>query len=127
MPDSSPATINSPSPWRRRCKYVALAIAVALLVDYCWFAFTRDRLIGRASNLGGYPYSLGGWPFGQQHVVRFDEPVSDEALRQLFEALPTSRRSLCVYFTCELSEERVKEIRGLAPERCSIIVDERTR
>lgn len=94
-----------------------------MAVDYVRFANVHRRLVATASELGGHVGSIGGWPFGQEFRVRFDHPVTDDALRRLVDAVPKSPRfALMVGFTCEIPEPRLAAMRKLVARYPQIMI-----
>ena len=90
---------------------VAIVCAIAI-VDNVQFERACRRICTVAIELGGHPYSIGGWPIGREFVIRFDHPLTDNDLRHLAAADPGSRRiSLLLYYSGEVSDDRLAAMR----------------
>lgn len=102
---------------------VAIACVIAI-VDYVCFERACRKVGAVSSELGGHPYSIGGWPIGREYQIRFDHPLTDDALRRLAAADPESRRiCLTLLFACKLSDARVAAMREtVVPHPITIVV-----
>jgi hypothetical protein len=103
---------------------VGAVVCAVEIVDHIRYERACCRIITVSSELGGHAYSIGGWPLGREFVIRFDHPLTDDALRRFAATDPKFRRiSLTAYFTCEVSEARLAAMREVVvPHRISIYV-----
>ena len=70
--------------WLRRLVGGILVTAGAYAVfDYYRYEQSRERALVVAKELGGRPYSIGGWPIGTEQLIVFDRPLSDAELERL--------------------------------------------
>ena len=90
---------------------VAIACAVAI-GDYVYFERACDRVVTVTCELGGQPYSIGGWPVGRECVLRFDRLLTADDLSRLIAATRGSRRIyLNVVFSCNIPDDHLAAIR----------------
>lgn len=102
---------------------VAVAAVIAI-ADYVLFERACGRVIAVATELGGRPASIGGWPIGREFVVRFDGPLSDDAIRRLAASAGGSRRIyVMAYLAGNVSKARLAAMRAAAePYAVRIVV-----
>lgn len=69
--------------------------------------------------------SIGGWPLGQEFVIRLDHPLPEDALLRITESAHAwDRIFVCLYFRCEIAEEELAAMRSLVdPKSVRFIVD----
>lgn len=121
------AQMNSPKVPRAIYRVVivpGLVIACAVaIVDKMRFDRAYRTIVLVSSEVGGHPYSIGGWTTGQECVIRFDHPLTDDALRRLVAADPQWRRiSLKLFFTFEVSDHRLAAMRKMVfPHRITVV------
>lgn len=107
------------SPQRMRQFVVGLAVAAAMVCAAAIFdkmRFERScRVVKTVSNeLGGHPYFIGDWPIGREYFIRFDAPLTDDALRHLAAVAPKMRRIyLILAFKCEIPDARLDDMRTM--------------
>ena len=96
-----------------------LSIACAIAItDYVRFERACDRVCTVSSELGGHAYSIGGWPLGREYVIRFDCPLTDDALRHFVDAVPHWRRIFVnLYLSCDVSEPRLAAMRRVIGDK----------
>lgn len=92
---------------------VAIACTIGT-VDYFRFERACRNMRELSSKLDGHPGSIGGWPIGREYAIRFDHPLSDDALRRLVTAASESRRIyISLHFSCVVSDTRLAAMRKM--------------
>jgi hypothetical protein len=115
---------------KRQALYLGIVVFTAVagttaIGDYVCFENTCERVTAVSNELGGCPLSIGGWPIGRECVIRFDHPLTDEALRRFVTVVPESRRiSVSLYFSCKIPEARLTVMRNaMAPHHITIVAN----
>jgi len=113
--------------WRIVIVTAVAIVCVIAIVDYVCFDRACRKVGAISSELGGRPYSIGGWPIGREYQIRFDHPLTDDALRRLAAADPESRRiCLTLLFACEVSDARLAAMREtVVPHSIKIVASAR--
>lgn len=98
------------------------AVIVGAIIDKVRFDYGCRTTKAVSSELGGHPYSIGGWPLGMEYVMRFDHMLTDDELRHLATATPATRRiHLTLYFNTDVSDARLASMqRIVAPHGITI-------
>jgi hypothetical protein len=118
MMEESDIPQESRRKWPRRLVLAAFLVLLAVpCFDYVVFQSREESILAISTQLGGHPFSIGGWPFGEEHLIVFSRPLTNNELQQLATLDPihqSGRHAIRVSFkNCSLSEKRLAEVREI--------------
>lgn len=127
VPTTDTSSRNSPrQSVKLRSVAVAILAAVVILVvvDYVRFDSMRTRLSRIVNEHGGRVYSVGGWPVGQEVLLRLDNVPNESEFGKLVNGIPKLQRfHVTIRLDFDVSNEALLKLQHLGAQGGIMVVE----